>query len=131
MKMKKLFCLAMMAALMCISCQESLEDKCAKEAAEFTSKKCPSKIDENTEIDSMTFDKSTHTLAYWYKLTGKADNPIIFERVNLRKSLVEQIKNSTSLQAYKDAGYKFRYVYRSQKENKIYFDATVTKKEYK
>ena len=96
--MKKLFCLAMMAALMCISCQESLEDKCAKEAAE---------------------------------LTGKADNPIIFERVNLRKSLVEQIKNSTSLQAYKDAGYKFRYVYRSQKENKIYFDATIARKDYK
>ena len=121
----------MMAALMCISCQESLEDKCAKEAAEFTSKKCPSKIVENTEIDSMTFDKSTHTLAYWYKLTGKADNPIIFERVNLRKSLVEQIKNSTSLQAYKDVGYKFRYVYRSQKENKIYFDATIARKDYK
>ena len=129
--MKKLFCLAMMTALICISCQESLEDKCAKEAAEFTSKKCPSKIDENTEIDSMTFDKSTHTLAYWYKLTGKADNPIIFERVNLRKSLVEQIKNSTSLQPYKDAGYKFRYVYRSQKENKIYFDATIARKDYK
>ena len=119
-----------MAALVCTSCQESLEDKCAKEAAEFTSKKCPSRIDENTQIDSMTFDKSTHTLAYWYHLTGKADNPEIFKRVNLRKSLIEQIKNSTSMQAYKDAGYSFRYVYRSQKENKVYFDATVTKKDY-
>ena len=128
--MKKLIIFAALAAIVFTSCQESLEDKCAKEAMEFTQKKCPSKIDENTEIDSMTFDKSTHTLAYWYKLTGKADNPIIFERVNLRKSLVEQIKNSTSMQAYKDAGYSFRYVYRSQKENKIYFDATVTKKDY-
>ena len=128
--MKKLIIFAALAAIVFTSCQESLEDKCAKEAMEFTQKKCPSKIDENTEIDSMTFDKSTHTLAYWYKLTGKADNPILFERVNLRKSLVEQIKNSTSLQAYKDAGYSFRYVYRSQKENKIYFDATVTKKDY-
>ena len=129
--MKKLLINATMAALVCTSCQESLEDKCAKEAAEFTSKKCPSRIDENTQIDSMTFDKSTHTLAYWYHLTGKADNPEIFKRVNLRKSLIEQIKNSTSMQAYKDAGYSFRYVYRSQKENKVYFDATVTKKDYK
>ena len=129
--MKKLLIIATMAALVSTSCQESLEDKCAKEAAEFTSKKCPSRIDENTQIDSMTFDKSTHTLAYWYHLTGKADNPEIFKRVNLRKSLIEQIKNSTSMQAYKDAGYSFRYVYRSQKENKVYFDATVTKKDYK
>ena len=129
--MKKLLIIATMAALVCTSCQESLEDKCAKEAAEFTSKKCPSRIDEYTQIDSMTFDKSTHTLAYWYHLTGNADNPEIFKRVNLRKSLIEQIKNSTSMQAYKDAGYSFRYVYRSQKENKVYFDATVTKKDYK
>ena len=129
--MKKLLIIATMAALVCTSCQESLEDKCAKEAAEFTSKKCPSRIDENTQIDSMTFDKSTHTLAYWYHLTGKADNPEIFKRVNLRKSLIEQIKNSTSMQAYKDAGYSFRDVYRAQKENKVYFDATVTKKDYK
>ena len=129
--MKKSFIIAALAAIVFTSCQESLEDKCAKEAADFTRKKCPSKIDENTEIDSMTFDKSTHTLAYWYRLTGKADNPEIFKRVNLRKSLVEQIKNSTSMQAYKDAGYSFRYIYRSQKENKVYFDATVTKKDYK
>lgn len=129
--MKKFICIAAMAVFLGTSCQESLEDKCAKEAAEFTSKKCPSKIDENTQIDSMTFDKSTHTLAYWYQLTGKADNPEIFKRVNLRKSLIEQIKNSTSMQAYKDAGYSFRYIYRSQKENKVYFDTTIARKDYK
>ena len=129
--MKKFVYIAAIAAFLFSSCQESLEDKCAKEAADFTSKKCPSKIDENTEIDSMTFDKSTHTLAYWYTLIDKADNPQLFKNVNLRKSLVEQIKNSTSMQAYKDAGYSFRYIYRSKKENKIYFDATITKKDYK
>ena len=129
--MKKFVYIAAIAAFLFSSCQESLEDKCAKEAADFTSKKCPSKIDENTEIDSMTFDKSTHTLAYWYTLIVKADNPQLFKNVNLRKSLVEQIKNSTSMQAYKDAGYSFRYVYSSKKENKIYFDATITKKDYK
>lgn len=129
--MKKFVYIAAIAAFLFSSCQESLEDKCAKEAADFTRKKCPSKIDENTEIDSMTFDKSTHTLTYWYTLIGKADNPELFKRVNLRKSLVEQIKNSTSMQAYKDAGYSFRYIYRSKKENKIYFDATIARKDYK
>ena len=129
--MKKFVYIAAIATFLFSSCQESLEDKCAKEAADFTRKKCPSKIDENTEIDSMTFDKSTHTLAYWYTLVGKADNPELFKRVNLRKSLVEQIKNSTSMQAYKDAGYSFRYIYRSKKENKIYFDATIARKDYK
>lgn len=129
--MKKSLFISSLAALMMVSCQQSLDDKCAKEAADFTQKKCPSRIDDNTQIDSMTFDKSTHTLAYWYKLTGKADNPEIFKRNDLRKGLVSQIKNSTALQAYKDAGYSFRYVYVSEKEKKVYFDTTVSKKDYK
>lgn len=129
--MRKYLLIPSLAALMMVSCQQSLDDKCAKEAAEFTRKKCPTRIDEYTQIDSMTFDKSTHTLAYWYKLTGKADNPELFKQNDMRKTLVSQIKNSTTLQAYKDAGYSFRYVYVSEKEKKVYFDATVSKKDYK
>ena len=43
-----------------IACQESLEDRCAREAKEFTSaKNCPSKIEKNINIDSLTFERET------------------------------------------------------------------------
>lgn len=129
--MRKSLLISALAAVMMVSCQQSLDDKCAKECADFTRKKCPSRIDENTQIDSMTFDKSTHTLAYWYKLMGVADTPELFKRTDLRKALVGQIKNSTTLQAYKDAAYSFRYVYVSEKEKKVLFDTTISKKDYK
>ena len=44
------------------ACQESLEDKCARECQEFTKRKCPSAVALNMVIDSMTFDRASHTI---------------------------------------------------------------------
>ena len=70
--MKKL-CIIASFALFLMACQESLEDRCAREAQEFTRKNCPSKLDKNINIDSLTFERATHTLHYYYTLTGIAD----------------------------------------------------------
>ena len=38
----------------------------------------------------------------------------------------------TTLQEYKEAGYNFRYTYRSEKDHSvIYFDTTITPEDYK
>lgn len=34
----------MAAMLIAVSCQESLEDRCAREAKEYNDKKCPAKV---------------------------------------------------------------------------------------
>ena len=129
--MNKVWIITTMLAMALASCQESLEDKCANEADEFTRKKCPARIDENIIIDSMTFDKSSHTLAYWYHLEGAADTSAVFKKINMKKVLTDELKNTTNMKLYKDAGYSFRYVYCSGKSKAVYFDTTIREKDYK
>lgn len=114
------------------ACQESLEDRCAREAKEYTEKKCPAPIGENTVIDSLVFERSTHTMHYYYTLSGNADNPEAVSAINVRELLLNQIKNTTSIKAYKDNGYNFAYTYYSEKnKGKVLFSETFTEKDYK
>ena len=53
--MKKIIVFATLALFM-VSCQESLEDRCAREAKEYTDKNCPAKMDTNIIMDSLTFE---------------------------------------------------------------------------
>lgn len=115
-----------------MACQESLEDRCAREAQTYTAKKCPAKIGENTIIDSLVFDRNTHTLHYYYTLTGTADNPNVFSLMDIRKVLLEELRNSTSVKAYKDNGYNFAYTYLSEKnKGTILFDVVFKEKDYR
>lgn len=129
MAMKRIFYIILFFTLFS-SCQESLEDRCAREAKEYTEKKCPAQIDKNIVIDSMTFDRRTHTLHYFYTINGSVNYQNVVDNQNIYKLLLEQIKNATSIKAYKDAGYSFAYTYRSE-EGKILFDALFTVDEYK
>ena len=129
--MKKLFYISIFTLLF-VSCQESLEERCAREAMSYTEKKCPAKIGENTTIDSLIFERESHTLHYYYTLTGNADNMGVFSSVDIRKILLDEVKNSTSIKAYKDNGYNFAYTYLSGKDKgKVLFNATFTEKDYK
>lgn len=113
------------------ACQESLDEKCARETKDYTEKKCPAPIGENLVIDSMTFDCSTHTLHYFYTLNISDDNETTIDYQDIRNLLLKQIRNATSIKEYKDAGYNFAYTYRSAKNrNKILFEATFTYNEY-
>ncbi len=128
----KRIALALMLAAIMASCQESLEDRCAREAKEYTKKKCPARIRENMIIDSMAFDRTTHTLHYYYTLNGNADNEDVIKRNDIHGALLRQIKNATSVKEYKDAGYNFAYTYCSAKEKgKVLFEVTFTQSDYR
>ena len=104
-------------AILLTSCQESLEDRCAREAKEFTEKNCPRAVDKEIVLDSMTFEKATHTISYLYTLNGTLDDPQRIDSTHFRELLLMEVKNSTNLKLYKDEGYAFRYAYYSQKNN--------------
>lgn len=59
------------------SCQQSLEDRAAKEMAEYTRKNCPTPVVNNENVDSATFEPSTRTVHYYYKLHGEIDNALL------------------------------------------------------
>ena len=128
--MKKL-CMIASFALFLTACQESLEDRCAREAKEFTRKNCPSKIEQNINIDSLTFERETHTLHYYYTLTGNADREGVMEEINGLDILKENLKNSTAMKVYKENHYNFTYTYHSEKDpKKVLLEVTLTDKDY-
>ena len=128
--MKKVI-LFVLATLILGACQESLEDKCARECVEFTKRKCPSAIAQDMIVDSMTFDRASHTIQYYYKLTGASDRSDAYQKDQARDALKNALKNTTQLMAYKEAGYNFRYIYYSEKNPQTtYLDILLTEKDY-
>ena len=128
--MKKLFTLAIMA-LTLAACQESLEEKAARDVKLFTRKNCPAKISKTIIMDSLTFEPSTLTLHHYYTMTDEADTVGGLNKDEARAALLAALKNETTTAAYKEAGYNFAYTYRSQKSPKtILFDTVFGKKDY-
>ena len=128
--MKKVFVFACLALLFA-ACQESLEDRCAREAKEYTAKNCPARMDQNIILDSLTFERDTHTLHYYYRLTGLADKEGALDSLEAIKTLKDGLKNTTAMKTYKDNGYNFAYTYHSEKDpQKVLFEATFTEKDY-
>ena len=128
--MKKVFIFACLALLF-TACQESLEDKCAREAKAYTAKNCPAKMEENVIMDSLTFERATHTLHYYYRLTGFADKEGALDTAVAKKALKDGLKNTTSMKVYKDNEYNFAYTYHSSNDpKKVLFEVTFTKNDY-
>ncbi len=117
--------------LLLTACQESLEDRCARETKEYTRKNCPAKMDNNIILDSLTFERETHTLHYYYKLTGFADQDSVAKNIDAVNILKEELRNTTTLKLYKDNHYRFAYTYRSEKNpEKVLLDVLLTDKDY-
>ena len=128
--MKKVWVIAVLTAILS-ACQESLEDRCERESKEYTAKNCPAQLEKNVRIDSLTFERKTHTLHYHYTLTGFADQEGVLEAANAINVLKKELKNTTTMKTYKDNKYNFRYTYRSQKDpQKIWLEVTFTEKDY-
>ncbi|MBQ7419267.1 MAG: hypothetical protein IJV17_00845 [Prevotella sp.] len=124
--------LLIIALLLVCSCQETLEERCAREAKEYSEKHCPAPIAPNVTIDSMSFDVPSHTLTYSYTLSGAADDTAVVRRNDPKGQMLQYLKNATAMKPYKDAGYNFRYIYYSTKNKgqKIY-EATFQEKDYR
>lgn len=124
------------SALVTLSgCQESLEERLAREARELT-EKGPQPMNLRGEdgkvytmiCDSIVFDIPTLTQSQYFTLTGELDDGGV---VPTREQLLEQLKNEPSYRIHRQKGYSFRYVYRSQKTpGHVFLDLTLKKSDY-
>ena len=115
------------------ACHKSLEDRAAQECKEYTEKKCPTPVVNDTRMDSMVFEPSSRTIHYYYSLVGNADNEqaVNAKKSELRKALSDALKADTGTKGYKDAGFNFRYTYRSGKTpSTVLLDEKYTEKDY-
>lgn len=126
----KHFSYLMLMLFALLSCAESLEERAFREAQEFTEKNCPAPITRELAIDSMTFNKDSHTFTYYYSISPKC-NIDGLDVANTETMLLRELRIQTNLMRYKQAGYSFRYIYYSLKEpEKHLIDVTYHQKDY-
>ncbi len=107
-------------ATLLASCTESLEDKAAREAKEYTEKYCPTPYINDSRTDSASFDKNTRVYTYYITLRNKADNKqaIDANKQKLHNLQKEALDNNPGLKKYKENHFCFRFVYHSAKNPK-------------
>jgi len=124
-----LFCAA---AFLLLSCQETLEERVAREAREMTETKCPMPVDKNIVLDSVVFDISTHTQSQYFRVLGELDNDTLFQAVDSRSLLLEELKNAPSYRLMMERGFNFHYLYHSSKSpSKVMLELTLTPDDYR
>lgn len=112
------------------SCHESLEERAEREAKEFTKKNCPMRISEYVVNDSMTYEKNSRTIHYYYSIHGKADTSAL-DKMKAKAELIKGVKDATGIRNYKESGFNFAYTYFSTKnKGQILLDVKITPNEY-
>lgn len=116
-----------------VSCQESLKERCAREAEEYTARNCPQKIGMELILDSVTFTEDANVMGYHYTATGTLDDAEMMKTnyTRFRDLMKHEIRNSANLKPYKDAGFSFEYTYTSQKDKNILLVLRIEEKDYK
>ena len=130
--MKKL-ALIIMSLCMLTACQKSIEERAEEEARAYTEKYCPTPVYNNTRTDSLIFIRADRTFIYYCSLTGALDSLEVINqfRNDLYDGLLKSIRESTQLKLYKDAGFNFRYIIRSEKSPEtVLFESTFKPEEY-
>lgn len=145
--MKKLLIIPLVAVIAMASCKhESFDERCAREAREFTMKQCPQQIDKDLILDSMVYSGNEKTgkdrcFSYYYTFKGMQDsllNKMITEYPDtarrrlddFKKSLLNSLANSVQMKPYKDKGFDFEYVYYSTKKKGVILQFRFTKADY-
>ena len=131
--MKRTLFIVAITAILTTACSESLEDRAAREAKEYTEKFCPTPVQQFERTDSITFDKPTKTYTFYRTLCGDADNEEVIreQRKVLDKAIKDGIRNNTSLKVYKTAKFNFRLVYHSESNpKKVLLEYLLTPKDY-
>lgn len=114
------------------ACQESLEERAAREAREMTETKCPMPIGENILLDSVVFDIPTHTQSQYFCVFGNLDDDSLFAQSDPKALLLSELRNAPSYRPLMERGVSFRYVYRSRKNvGHVLLDMTLTSEDYK
>ena len=102
------------------SCQESLEDKAARQAKEYTERYCPTPVINYSRTDRVVFDKKRNVYIYYLSFCDMLDDSEIIEenRDKITDMLTQSVRESTGLKNFIEAGFRFEYVCHSEKEPK-------------
>ena len=127
----KRFFMFFAASVMLLSCQESIEERAAREARELTETKCPMPVADNLYLDSVVFDIPTLTQSQYFRVTGELDNDSLFEMADSHSLLLNELKNTPTYRTLMKRGVTFHYVYHSTKSpSKVMLELNLTPEDY-
>ena len=117
------------------ACQESFDERCVREAREYTEKHCPMPQGDGCTLDSAAFNVATRTLSFHYTLTDSLDGPDIHRQLAenhdaLRREMLSALRNSIALKEYMEHGLNFSYVYTSRRTGRHVIVLTFTPSDY-
>ncbi|NPD81105.1 hypothetical protein HPS57_03845 [Prevotella sp. PINT] len=115
------------------SCQENIEERAEREAREYTLKYCPTPPQNDVVTDSIVYHSGTRTYSTYMTFTGKLDNAELISEngSEISDNMLRMVRSNAGLKAYKDAGFSFEYVCRSQQTpGKMLLHLTFTQKDY-
>ena len=119
-------------ALLAGACQESLEERAAREALEMTETKCPMPVGENLLLDSVVFDIPSLTQSQFFSVQGALDDDSLLGSVDARELLINELRNSPSYRPLMERGVAFHYVYYSGSEpGRVLLEQTLTPDDYR
>lgn len=131
--LKRNILLPALCTCLCACHHATLEDRAEKYTKDYTERFCPTPVQDMQRTDSLTFDRTTRTFNYYFTLVDKADNAGIIKakQKEITDALLKQLKENTSAKVYKDEGFNFHYIFRSESKGNILLENTFTRRQYK
>lgn len=110
------------------------EFKKYKSMAEALNKQCPTKIDENIQLDAVEYIESSHTLQYVYSFTEmvKENNtPEVWNIIEAatREALITEFKSQTNIEQFRKDKLNMSFVYKD-KDKELLFTIVLNSGEY-
>ena len=117
-----------------VACTESFEDRCRREAREYTERQCPRLIDQYIIMDSMTYEDEPQGFTYHQTVQGELDNDSLLtpEAIStFQEELLARIRKDINLRRYKERGFTFTYRYTSASTGKLFTEVSFGPEEYR
>ncbi|MBQ8051453.1 MAG: hypothetical protein IJ197_07770 [Bacteroidaceae bacterium] len=128
--MKQAIFTLLLAAVALTAChRQTFEEQVVEDINHFNQKESPKRMDMFTTLDSMSYDPALQLISYYYTVEGEADCDILSAE-SIESVLLENLRSSIPLKAYKEHGMRFHYVYLSRLTGKPRVECTFTPEDY-
>lgn len=116
------------------SCRESFEERCQREAKEYTEKYCPQVMDSYQTLDSMIYNHEPQGFSYYYSMRGLMDNDSIYADeaaiLEIKQNMLDGLKTSIPMRHYLEHDFTFTYYYSSATTGQTYKTIVLTPEDY-
>ena len=101
------------------------EFKKYKTMAEALNKQCPTKIDENIQLDAVEYIENTHTLQYVYSFTKRVKENNTPEEWNMieagtREAIIMEFKSQTYVEQFRNDKLNMSFVYKDKNKEALF-----------